>query len=175
VNAVTALERAKRRTGWLAALGACAMIAAAYAAVPLYRLFCQVTGYGGTVAQVEAAALPDAARLAALGGASINVRFDATTGQGLPWRFRPVDSVHEVRIGEKVMAYYEAENLSDVPVTGRAVYNVSRTQRGPISGRSIASALPSRHCSPARRSGCPWCISSTPACSTTRARTGFPK
>lgn len=106
------------------------MIGAAYAAVPLYRLFCQVTGYGGAVAQAEEAALPDAARLAALDGASINVRFDATTGQGLPWRFRPVDSVHEVRIGEKVLAYYEAENLSDVPVTGRAVYNVSPDTAG---------------------------------------------
>lgn len=130
MSAATSLERAKRRTGWLAALAAVSMIVAAYAAVPLYRLFCQVTGYGGTVSKADELALPDASRLAALGGARINVRFDATTSDGLPWRFRPERSVDQVRIGEKVLAYYEAENLSDVPVTGRAVYNVSPDTAG---------------------------------------------
>ena len=130
MTSVSGLERAKRRTGWMAALGAASMIGAAYAAVPLYRLFCQVTGYGGTVSQAEEAALPDAARLAALAGATIQVRFDATTSNGLPWRFRPVQAVNEVKIGEKVLAYYEAENLTDEPVTGRAVYNVSPDTAG---------------------------------------------
>ena len=130
MSRVSGLERANRRTGWLAALGAASMIGAAYAAVPLYRLFCQVTGYNGTVSRAEEAALPDAARLQALGGSAIRVRFDATTADGLAWRFRPVQQVNEVKIGEKVLAYYEAENLSDVPVTGRAVYNVSPDTAG---------------------------------------------
>jgi cytochrome c oxidase assembly protein subunit 11 len=124
------LERAKRRTGWIAALGAASMIGAAYAAVPLYRLFCQVTGYNGTVSRAEAEALPDAARLEALGGRTIKVRFDATTAPGLNWRFQPEKPVNEVKIGEKILAHYEAWNRDGTPVTGRAVYNVSPDTAG---------------------------------------------
>ncbi|WP_439534734.1 cytochrome c oxidase assembly protein [Polymorphobacter sp.] len=130
MNAQARLERAKRRTGWLAAIGAVSMIGAAYAAVPLYRLFCQVTGYNGTVSRAEAEALPDAARLAALHGRTIKIRFDATTDAGLDWEFRPEKSVNEVKIGEKVLAYYEAWNREGTPVTGRAVYNVSPDTAG---------------------------------------------
>ncbi len=125
-----AREAAKRRTGWLAALGAASMIGAAYAAVPLYRLFCQVTGYNGTVSRADAATLPDAARLAQLGGRTIRVRFDATTGPGLPWRFRPQQTVNEIRIGEKALAYYTAVNTSGRAISGRATYNVSPDTAG---------------------------------------------
>jgi cytochrome c oxidase assembly protein subunit 11 len=125
-----AREAANRRTGWLAALGALSMIGAAYAAVPLYRLFCQVTGYNGTVSRADAATLPDAARLEALGGRTIKVRFDATTGAGLPWRFRPKQTVNEIRIGEKSLAHYVAVNTSGRALTGRATYNVSPDTAG---------------------------------------------
>ncbi len=124
------LEAAKRRTGWLAALGAAAMIGAAYAAVPLYQLFCQATGYNGTTARADASALPAAADVAALGGRTINVRFDASTGAGLPWRFKPKQVVNEIRIGEKALAYYTATNTSSKTVTGRATYNVSPDTAG---------------------------------------------
>ncbi len=124
------LEAAKRRTGWLAALAAALMIGAAYAAVPLYQLFCQVTGYAGTTSRADAAAVPDAAQLAALGGRTINVRFDATMGAGLAWRFQPKEAVNKVRIGEKVLAFYTATNLSGQPTTGRAVFNVSPDTAG---------------------------------------------
>lgn len=124
------LESAKRRTGWLAALGAVSMIGAAYAAVPLYRLFCQVTGYNGTTSRADASALPDAAEVAALGGRTINIRFDASTGNGLPWQFKPKQVVNEIRIGEKALAYYTATNTSGKTVTGRATYNVSPDTAG---------------------------------------------
>lgn len=124
------LEAAKRRTGWLAALGAVTMIGAAYAAVPLYRLFCQVTGYNGTTSRADASSLPDAAQVAALGGRTINIRFDATTGAGLPWRFKPKQNVNEIRIGEKALAYYTAVNTTGRTITGRATYNVSPDTAG---------------------------------------------
>ncbi|WP_416908006.1 MAG: cytochrome c oxidase assembly protein [Polymorphobacter sp.] len=121
------LEAAKRRTGWLAALGAVTMIGAAYAAVPLYQLFCQVTGYNGTTSRADASALPDAATL---GGETISVRFDASTAAGLPWRFKPKQVTSQIRIGEKALAYYTATNTSAKTITGRATYNVSPDTAG---------------------------------------------
>lgn len=118
-----ALNRAKRRTGVLAALMAVAMIGLAYAAVPLYQMFCQVTGFGGTT-QV-AAVLPSAAERAAVAGRSVKVRFDANVAPGLPWRFRPKAVEVKVPIGEKRLAFYAATNTTATPVTGRAVFNVS--------------------------------------------------
>ena len=120
-----ALERAKRRTGILAALIVAAMIGLAYASVPLYRLFCQTTGFGGTTGRAEVAALPDAAALRALGGRTIKVRFDSNTAPGMAWRFVPRDRETAIRIGEKRLAYFTATNLAGVPTTGRAVFNVS--------------------------------------------------
>lgn len=130
LKATKRLEAAKRRTGWLAALGAVSMIGSAYAAVPLYRLFCQVTGYNGTVSRADASALPGAADVQALGGRTISVRFDATTGAGLPWRFKPKQVTREIKIGEKALAYYTAVNTSGKAVTGRATYNVSPDTAG---------------------------------------------
>jgi cytochrome c oxidase assembly protein subunit 11 len=123
----TSLETAKRRTGWIAALGAVAMIGAAYAAVPLYRVFCQVTGYNGTTSRADASALPD---VASLGNETISIRFDASTGVGLPWRFKPKQVTNEIRIGEKALAYYTATNTSGKTITGRATYNVSPDTAG---------------------------------------------
>lgn len=124
------LERAKRRTGLLAALIAVAMIGLAYASVPLYRMFCQVTGFGGTTGRAEAAALPDAARLKALGGRTIKVRFDANTAPGMAWKFAPQDRETSIKIGEKRLAFYNATNLSPTPTTGRAIFNVSPDTAG---------------------------------------------
>ncbi len=122
-QAGTPLAAANRRTGAVVALGAVAMLGVAYAAVPLYRLFCQVTGFGGTT-QVAAAA-PAADRLAAVAGRTIKIRFDANTAPGLPWRFRQKQNEVTIPIGEKRLAFYSATNSSGRPVTGRAVFNVS--------------------------------------------------
>lgn len=120
-----ALDRAKRRTGALTALLAVAMIGLAYASVPLYRLFCQATGFGGTTGRAEAAAVPDAQKLQALGGQTIKVRFDSNLAPGMAWRFSPRDRETRLKIGEKRMAFFTATNMAGTPTTGRATFNVS--------------------------------------------------
>jgi cytochrome c oxidase assembly protein subunit 11 len=118
MSATTA--RANRRVGLAAALFAVAMIGTAYAAVPLYRLFCQVTGFGGTT-QVGSASTS----LIAVPGSHIKIRFDANVAPGLDWRFKPKANEVAIPIGDKRLAYYTTTNLSGRPVTGRAVFNVS--------------------------------------------------
>ncbi len=100
------------------------MAGLAYAAVPLYKLFCQVTGFGGTT-QVSAAAP------GAVAGRTITVRFDANVARDLPWRFEPVQSATTVAIGENALAFYRVRNLSDKPVTGAATFNVTPHKAGP--------------------------------------------
>jgi cytochrome c oxidase assembly protein subunit 11 len=124
------LDRAKRRTGMLAALLAVGMIGLAYASVPLYRLFCQATGFGGTTGRAEAAALPDAQRLQALGGRTIKIRFDSNVSPGMPWQFVPKDREESIRIGEKRLAFYTATNMAATATTGRAIFNVSPDTAG---------------------------------------------
>jgi cytochrome c oxidase assembly protein subunit 11 len=114
-----------RRSALMAALVALFMVALGFASVPLYRLFCQVTGFAGTTGRADAADVPWKPA-----AGTVMVRFDANTQPGLPWRFRPEKPVEQVRIGERVMAFYIAENLTDRPITGRATYNVSPDQAG---------------------------------------------
>jgi len=104
--------------------GVAGMIGLAYASVPLYRLFCQVTGFGGTT-QVAKAAPGTAA------GRTITVRFDANVARDLPWRFEPVQGSAAVAIGENALAFYRVRNLSDKPVTGTATFNVTPHKAGP--------------------------------------------
>lgn len=101
-----------------------AMLGLTAASVPLYRLFCQVTGYGGTT-QV-AAALP-----ATISERTIKVRFNADVDPRLPWRFRPVQREVEIRIGEQSLAFFHARNQSDQTIVGQAVYNVTPYKAGP--------------------------------------------
>lgn len=88
------------------------------AAVPLYRLFCQVTGFGGTTQRAEQA--PDASVTE-----TIKVRFNADVASDLPWRFSPAEREIEIRIGERQLAFYRAENRSDQPLLGSATFNVT--------------------------------------------------
>lgn len=94
------------------------MIGVAYAAVPLYQLFCQMTGYGGTTQRVEQYSDRILDR-------RIKIRFDANVSGGLPWDFEPVQRVIEVRIGETAVASYRATNLFRTPTAGRASFNVT--------------------------------------------------
>lgn len=126
----SALERAKRRSGIFAVLLVAGMIAAAYASVPLYRIFCQVTGFGGTTNRANLAAVPDAATMRKLAGRTIQVRFDSNITPGMPWRFTPKDREQTIKIGEKRMAYFVATSSADVPTTGRAIFNVSPDTAG---------------------------------------------
>lgn len=108
----------------LMSLGAVAvMIGLTYASVPLYRLFCQATGFGGTVQRAETAPKQVLDQ-------TVSVRFDANTSSKLDWTFHPVESAVKVKFGEQVMAHYEAVNLSDKTLTGSAVFNVSPPQAG---------------------------------------------
>ena len=95
-----------------------AMVGLAFASVPLYRLFCQATGYGGVPQRAERAPGEILDR-------TIRVRFDANVDHALPWTFAPVERVIEVKIGETALAFFKATNNSDVPVTGRAIFNVA--------------------------------------------------
>jgi cytochrome c oxidase assembly protein subunit 11 len=92
--------------------------------VPLYRLFCQATGYGGTTQRASAA--PDRA----VSGRLITVRFDAETAPGLPWEFRPLEAQVKVHPGEEKVVAYRAVNRSDAAVTGTATYNVTPQKAG---------------------------------------------
>ena len=95
------------------------MLGLSFASVPLYRLFCQVTGYGGTP-NVEAEAAPGA-----VAERVITVRFDSNVNSALPWRFKPTQRAVDLRVGEEGLAFYRAENISDKPVTGTASFNVT--------------------------------------------------
>jgi len=97
---------------------ALAMLGLAYASVPLYDLFCRVMGYGGTT-QVALHA-PGAVG----GNKRIHIRFNADTNADLPWAFAPGETAIDVRVGEQNLTHYVAENKSDKPVTGTAIYNV---------------------------------------------------
>lgn len=99
------------------------MVGLSYASVPLYRLFCQVTGWGGTTQRAEAAPGEVLDR-------TVTVRFDATVSDGLPWRFKPEQFSQTLRIGEAGLAFYEAQNLTDRPVSGRATFNVTPAKAG---------------------------------------------
>ena len=94
------------------------MGAMGWAAVPLYDLFCRVTGYGGTTQQAGAAS-------DVVLDQTITVRFDASTGRDMPWEFKPAQTTQVLRIGETGLAFYEATNPTDKPVTGTASYNVT--------------------------------------------------
>ncbi len=112
------------RTGLLALGLAGGMTGLGYASVPLYRVFCQVTGFGGTTQKA------DAAPGAVLSGKRVSVRFDANHAPALPWKFVPEKANEPVILGEREIAFFSAKNLSDKPITGRATFNVTPTQAG---------------------------------------------
>lgn len=125
-----ALSR-NQRTGLIMVLIACAMLALGFAAVPLYRLFCQVTGFAGTTQRATEAEATDAAKFAqSAGGKTISVRFDSQVQPGMPWTFKPLQTTRTIAIGERDMAIFLAENNSDRPVTGAATFNVVPDQTG---------------------------------------------
>jgi cytochrome c oxidase assembly protein subunit 11 len=93
------------------------MVALSFASVPLYRIFCQATGYGGTTQRAEAAPTVISTHM-------VLVRFDAEVNPALPWRFFPEQKQIEVRLGEPTLVYFRAENMSNRTVTGTATFNV---------------------------------------------------
>lgn len=97
-----------------------AMLGTSFAAVPLYRLFCQVTGYGGAL-RLDAGASPGAAA----GNRTIQVRFNADVHSAMPWKFAPDQREMQVRLGDDNLAFYTASNPTRGPVIGVSTYNVT--------------------------------------------------
>ena len=111
-----------RRTAALAAIAAAAMLATGFAAVPLYRLFCQKTGYGGTPARASEA---QAGAVHALAGQTISIRFDSNVDPGMDWAFAPEAVTRTVTIGARNIAFFDAENRTGHTITGQASYNIA--------------------------------------------------
>lgn len=97
---------------------AAGMVGVAFASVPAYRLFCQVTGYGGTP-KVAAAGETVVSKEV------VTVRFDASTNQDIPWEFKPAQTAMTAHLGEQLLAHYQAHNPTDEPITGTATFNVT--------------------------------------------------
>jgi cytochrome c oxidase assembly protein subunit 11 len=94
------------------------MVGLSFASVPLYRVFCQVTGYGGVPQRAEKAP-------GEVLDHTVTIRFDGNVDRSLPWTFAPVQQTMDVKIGETALAFFKATNNSSVPVSGRAIFNVS--------------------------------------------------
>ncbi len=99
------------------------MVGMSYAAVPLYKLFCAVTGFGGTTQRADAAP-------ALILDRDVTVRFNADVGQGLGWKFQPLQRDITLKVGQEALIYYRATNVSDKPIVGMATFNVTPDKAG---------------------------------------------
>lgn len=113
----------------IALLVAGAMLGLGYASVPLYRLFCQVTGFAGTTQRASEVEAVAASKLST--GQTISIRFDTSLARGMPWDFKPERVTDTVSIGVRDMAIFIAKNNSSLPVTGTATFNVEPEQTAP--------------------------------------------
>lgn len=120
---MSAAANKNSRMGMTIAGVAVGMVGMAYAAVPLYDLFCKVTGYGGTTQQVDVGSDEVIDR-------EIKVRFNASVHRDMPWNFKPVQISQKMHIGEQKLAYYEAYNPTDKTIIGTATYNVTPHKAG---------------------------------------------
>ena len=128
----SSLDRRNLRIAVLAFLAAAGMVGLGFASVPLYRMFCQVTCFGGTTQVANESDAAIAERLASSAGTPpISVRFDANTASGMPWTFKPVHTSDSVQIGVRDLAFFTAKNNSSVPITGTATFNVEPEQAAP--------------------------------------------
>ena len=114
---IAGAEQKNKKTGRILALIGAFMLGLAFAAVPLYRMFCEATGFNGTTQRADHA--PGAV------AGQVKVQFDANVHPGLPWRFEPEQTSVEVAPGAQTKIFYRAQNLSARAIVGQAVYNVS--------------------------------------------------
>ena len=121
-EAASAPAAGRGRTVLFLLLALAFMTGLAWASVPLYRIFCQVTGLNGTTGR--------AVRAPGAVAGKINVDFDTNVAPGMKWTFRPESRSETIDIGARDMAFFVATNNSDKPITGTASYNVSPAQAG---------------------------------------------
>ena len=122
-NVKDQMEKGKQKTLLLVVSVVFFMGALSYASVPLYKLFCQVTGYGGTTQVVQNVSDKVVDR-------SITVRFDANVNPALDWRFAPTQKSIKLSLGENALAFYRAENTGSGPLVGTATFNVTPDKAG---------------------------------------------
>ena len=120
---MSSLAQKNRAVGIRAALFGLAMLGLAFAAVPLYRIFCQVTGYNGTTQRVDQVSSVVLDR-------TMRVTFDANVAPGLQWEFKPVEREVNPKIGETIQVNFTAENRSNETQRGQAVFNVTPGEAG---------------------------------------------
>ncbi|WP_395330432.1 cytochrome c oxidase assembly protein [Novosphingobium sp. BL-8H] len=116
--------RSNKRVAFIALSMAVGMLGLGFASVPLYRIFCQVTGYDGTTRRVDEAQ----AATVQVTDKTMSIRFDANVERGMPWEFKPLQRTDTVTIGERDMALFWAKNDSDKVITGTASFNVEPEQ-----------------------------------------------
>ncbi|MDR7156559.1 cytochrome c oxidase assembly protein subunit 11 [Sphingobium xenophagum] len=118
-------DRRNRRTMLTMAGVGLSMLALGFASVPLYRIFCEQTGFGGTTMRADANV-----QVSEAAGHAMSIRFDSNVQPGMPWQFYPEHRTDTVTVGRKDMAIFIAKNMSDKPVTGTASFNVTPSQAG---------------------------------------------
>ena len=111
------------RLAWTLAAAVGGMLALAYAASPLYDMFCRATGFGGTPQIAQEGERPVLSR-------TVNVRFDSNVDANLPWRFTPLEREVKVKLGEERLVHYRVTNLSQRPIVGTSTYNVTPETAG---------------------------------------------
>ncbi|HEU0069711.1 MAG TPA: cytochrome c oxidase assembly protein [Alphaproteobacteria bacterium] len=120
---MSAPSRRNKITAFVATGIVAGMLGMSYAAVPLYRIFCQVTGFGGTTQRAEAAPHEILDR-------TVTVRLNADVAPALAWKFQPVQRDVTLKVGEEALAFYRATNASSQPVVGMATFNVTPDKAG---------------------------------------------
>jgi cytochrome c oxidase assembly protein subunit 11 len=111
------------RTGLILAMAVAGMAGLSFASVPLYKVFCRATGFGGTTQTAEAAPGPVSTKW-------VWVRFNADVSPDLPWAFEPEQREMRVHPGEQMLALFRATNRSNRAITGNATYNVTPDAAG---------------------------------------------
>lgn len=130
-----------RSTALFAGIVVLGMLCLSFAAVPLYRAFCQATGFGGTTQVAEKAP-------ATRGTRKLVVRFDNNVSSGLPWHFEPETPSITLQTGETATVFYKVTNLSDQPTSGQATYNVSPDQAGSYFNKLACFCFSEQHLGP---------------------------
>lgn len=116
-------QQNSRRAAAVCALVVAGMLGLSYASAPLYRMFCQLTGFGGTTQKADVAPGQILPR-------QVTIRFDTGVARGLPWRFAAAQGPQKLLVGEVGLAFFHAKNLSAQPLSGTASFNVTPVKAG---------------------------------------------